>query len=72
MTGHRRRPLAYLLRMWLSESDSSYEPTSEAAWRVSLENVYTHARHGFATLERAFEFLRRETAGEMEDGDDTH
>jgi len=47
---------SYLLRLWSVDGAQT--------WRVMVEHVGTHERHGFADLESFFDFLRREAAGE--------
>jgi hypothetical protein len=46
---------SYLLRLW---QVSTAEPSS---WRMSLEDVRTHERRNFASLEQLFAFLIEET-----------
>lgn len=53
MTPERPNYLAYLLRLWETKDEQG------TTWRVSLEDVSTHIRHGFASLEKAFAFLRK-------------
>jgi hypothetical protein len=48
---------SYLLRLW---QVSAADPSS---WRLSLEEVRTHQRHNFASLEQLFAFLIEETGG---------
>ena len=43
---------SYLLRLWRADR--------EKAWRVMLECVDTHERHGFAGVEGLFAFLREQ------------
>jgi hypothetical protein len=47
-----RRHLAYLIRLWQVGNGR------EVAWRVSLQDVHTGQRHGFANLDGACRFLR--------------
>ncbi len=54
MTDERRRYHAYLLRLWWAGHDG------EAGWRASLEQPHTGVRHGFATLEQLFAFLKEQ------------
>ena len=54
---------SYLLRLW---QVSGADPSS---WRLSLEEVRTHQRHNFASLEQLFAFLIEETRG-APDGDE--
>jgi len=49
-----RSYLAYLLRAWRVVRNG------EAVWRASLEDVDTGERHGFASLEALFAYLREE------------
>ena len=53
-----RRYLSYLLRLWQT-SDGE-----ELLWRASLEMPGTGERHGFASLEALFEFLRSQAGPE--------
>jgi len=71
MIEHRPRHLAYLIRMWAVEGKPFPERASEAVWRVSVEDVLTRTRHGFANLELAFDFLQRQVATQNVDGDET-
>ncbi len=57
MTVERSDYVAYLLRLWRSQTDG------EAVWRASIESPHTDERHGFANLDQLFEFLREETTG---------
>jgi hypothetical protein len=43
---------SYLLRLWCSDGGT--------IWRVMLECVGTHARHGFVDLEGLCAFLQRQ------------
>ena len=52
---------AYLLRLW--ETQDAQGPT----WRVSLEDISTHTLHGFASLEKAFAFLREEVVNKIDE-----
>jgi hypothetical protein len=54
MAQERRRYRAYLLRLWWAGHDG------EAGWRASLEEPHTGVRHGFATLEQLFAFLKEQ------------
>ena len=56
--------LAYLLRLWQVQDPQG------TAWRVSLEDVSTHARHGFASLKKAFTFLSEQTVLSKEVSDE--
>ena len=44
---------SYLLRLWQVKKDE------EQDWRASLENVETGEKHGFASLEELFVFLKQ-------------
>ena len=55
MATDRGRYHAYLLRLWCVATND------EVAWRASLEDPHTGERHGFASLDRLFEFLKGET-----------
>jgi len=55
MAAKRRPYLSYLLRLWLVKDD-------DAVWRASLETPDSAQRHGFATLEELYAFLRAETS----------
>jgi hypothetical protein len=54
---------SYLLRLW---QVSTADPSS---WRMSLEEVRTHQRRNFASLEQLFAFLIEETS-DAPDSDD--
>jgi hypothetical protein len=43
---------AYILRLWLVEWNEKW------IWRVSLENIHTGKRHGFANMEALVDFLQ--------------
>jgi hypothetical protein len=45
--------LAYMLRLWQEPGEAGIE------WRAMLESPHTGERHGFASLEALFEFLRQ-------------
>ncbi len=55
MTAEHSDYVAYLLRLWRSETDG------EAVWRASIESPRTGERRGFASLDQLFEFLREQT-----------
>jgi hypothetical protein len=55
---------SYLLRLW------QVSPNDAASWRASLEDVRTHQRLTFASLEQLFACLLDQTVG-MPDRDDT-
>jgi len=57
MTTQPERYLAFMLRLW--QVDGEGRPT----WRASLESPRTGERHGFASLEALYEFLREQTGG---------
>jgi hypothetical protein len=51
----KRKPtLVFLIRLW------SAEEGGEPAWRASLESVSTGEKHGFASLDDLFAFLRQQ------------
>ena len=54
---------SYLLRLW---QVGSADPSS---WQISLEEVRTHQRRNFASLEQLFAFLIEEIGG-TPDGDE--
>ncbi len=51
----QRTYLAYMLRLWQVNTNG------EVVWHVSIEDPHTGERHGFANLDRLFEFLERQT-----------
>jgi hypothetical protein len=55
MAEELQRYRAYLLRLWWAGHDG------QAGWRASLEEPHTGTRHGFATLEQLFSFLKEQT-----------
>lgn len=55
MTTQEPRYLAYMLRLW------QVRDKEETVWRTSLEDARTGERHGFASLEMLFSFLREQT-----------
>jgi len=55
MTTQEPRYLAYMLRLW------QVRDNDELLWRASLEDARTGERHGFASLETLFAFLRERT-----------
>lgn len=56
MTPERPKYLAYLLRLW--ETQDAQGPT----WRASLEEVSTHTRRGFESVEKMMAFLREQVS----------
>ena len=50
---------SYLMRLWRAGK--------EKAWRVMLECVETHERHGFADLEGLCAFLREQMTEKKQD-----
>ena len=52
---------SYLLRLWSAEKQQD--------WRIMLENIGTHQRHGFADLESFFSFIRKQTREEFGGGE---
>lgn len=65
MVEDKPKYLAYLLRLW------QVQDWQGTTWRVSLEDVSTHVRHGFASLKQAFVFLSEQTVPTKEDDDET-
>ena len=70
--------LSYLLRLWQEnkqvpgcpeDKGRLHHPAVGAVWRVSLETSLTGRVHGFASLDDAVAFLRRQT-GEVSDTGD--
>jgi hypothetical protein len=67
--------LSFLLRLYRVRGEPEAQPAAaETSWRISLENVRTHQRQGFAGLEALCEFLRAELGGgsdksRLQDGD---
>jgi hypothetical protein len=51
---------AYMLRLWQVSSDG------EPVWRTTLESPHTGERHGFASLELLFAFLKAQTGGQLQ------
>jgi len=51
----RQRYISYLLRLWQVRHDG------EPVWRASLESPRTGKQHGFAGLDKLFDFLREQT-----------
>ena len=57
--------LTYVLRLWRMRGEGA------AGWRASLAGPGSGERHGFASLDDLFLFLRRETGmGSEEDDED--
>jgi hypothetical protein len=50
---------SYLLRVWQDQSEAD---GGQADWRFSLEEVQTHQRRGFASLEELFAFIKAQLA----------
>ena len=48
---------SYLLRLWLVEENGN------RVWRASLEVTQSGEKHGFASLENMFAFLKEQTRG---------
>ena len=48
---------SYLLRLWLVEENGN------RVWRASLEVTQSGEKHGFASLESMFAFLKEQTRG---------
>jgi hypothetical protein len=55
MRSERQNYLAYLLRVWCTDTQQG------PAWRASLDSPHTGERHGFATLAALFTFLEAKT-----------
>ena len=55
MTAQRPGYRAYLLRLWQVRNGE------ETHWHASLQDAHGGERHGFASLEAMFEFLRART-----------
>jgi hypothetical protein len=53
--------LSYLLRLWRENDGRRVHGVETAVWRASLERPQEGERHGFATLEDLFAYLRKET-----------
>jgi hypothetical protein len=49
---------AYLLRLWQASNAGT------PVWRVSIVNVHTGERHGFADLDSLLLFLKEQTSGD--------
>lgn len=60
--GNRRRYVSYLLRLWQADSDG------EPVWRAMVEEPLSGERHGFASPELLFGFLREQIARPAERG----
>lgn len=52
MSAHPKKYHAFLLRLWQIENED------ENIWRVSLEDSRTGEKHGFASLEAAWQYLK--------------
>lgn len=52
MATDRAHYQAYMLRLWQEQDETG------PAWRASLESPHTGERHGFASIEALFDFLR--------------
>ncbi len=59
--GRQTDYLSYLLRLW-QESEKG------AVWRASLQSPDTGERVGFASLDKLFDFLQRQTGGVPDPG----
>jgi len=55
-----REYAAYLLRLWRERGSQT------TGWRASLQDPHSGERVGFSSLERLFDFLRRETGSPPE------
>lgn len=51
---------SFLLRIWQTGDEG------RCTWRASLERPDTRERHGFATLEQLFDFLRDQTTSQSD------
>ncbi len=60
MDNEQRPYFAYLLRLWCVNANG------DVVWRASLEDPHTGQRHGFASLDRLFEFLEGKTHDPIE------
>src|SRR5205085_1186645 len=63
MSGKQRSYRSYLLRLWLTGSPGT------RVWRASLEDVATHERQNFASLEQLFAFVESQARRQPRDGD---
>jgi hypothetical protein len=63
MAEERRQYRAYLLRLWWASHNG------QAGWRASLEEPHTGVRHGFATLDQLFAFLKEQADKPLNNGD---
>ena len=55
--------LSYLLRLWRTDAKKGSPSEGEhPVWRASLQSPQTGERVGFLSLEKLFDFLRRETS----------
>jgi hypothetical protein len=70
VSGKQSGYLSYLLRLWqdnngdtlCSRDEAPLDHTEDkAVWRASLESSLTGEKHGFASLDDLFAFLRRQT-----------
>jgi hypothetical protein len=57
MASQRPGYQAYLLRLWQVHNGETVH------WRAFLQEAYTGERHGFASPDALFEFLRAKTEG---------
>ena len=62
MSGHERRYVSYLLRLWQTESDEGL------VWRASLESPHSGERVGFASLACLCAYLEREMKANEREG----
>ncbi len=61
--------VSYLVRLWREGGDEGVHRGEEkGVWRASVESSLNGERVGFASLEELFEFLRRQTRAQGDDG----
>ena len=62
MSKERPDYLSYLVRLWRAGAEkSSLSEEEGVVWRASLHSPQTGERIGFLSLEKLFDFLRRQT-----------
>ena len=64
MTDEQRRYISYLLRLW--QAGNGHAPD----WRIVIEDVRTHARQSFASVDQLATFLHAQIRDHVA-GDDT-
>ena len=57
MDDRQRQYRSFLVRIWGTAHGDTW------TWRASVEDVRTHARWNFATLEQVYAFLEAQTRG---------